>query len=1077
MENILLGKKRKINYAILDENFPFEKQNNFLLVQNKIIPEKFGKEIKSYNNFLEEISKKIKINQYSLNKEEISQIILSDKKKENNIPNPNINDNIKLEANLKNNNNINQKDEIKINQNSNIINNTIINNTNLNLENNNNSLEQNINDINPPLINSKKKETEEEIYENPKIIFDINKIDHISIQENLKYFFLLFYSEKNETILTKHFLQEPIFFCKMENKENIDITIIYSSEDIRNYHKNYLLGKQICTVFLDENKTLKSSFELPKNLYNNTYLFIISESIEKLTEKDFDIKNIIYKPDFDKDNLIKPNNISKQYFYYVNIRNNLKENYYFILTDERIEIINQLQYKINICLNNKFNILCGPKGTGKTCLLIYLCVHTKENVLYLNYQSIYNKKIDFVQDNFKYEIRRLFRDEYDEKNIIIESINKKIDSLTLNFNILEFLYYLIEKIDEYFSKKELICQIILDQFPFDILNSEKELMKLKEMSEEKFLNVILMIVFSLNKDSQKFFIESLNKNNCSIYYIPKLIIKNNDILNIVNNEKDEEFKNFFLNELGGLPFYYYFCKMNGVNYQNSLENLIKEDIMKFYQNENISILIDLLGVVKKNFLFSPSILLDVLPKIPLKYIEIFKVELNSNEIKWEELQNENLIKYYFKTFDRISNKKIVNNFFLRSKKMEEIVYEDNNLSKDIDNNFTNFKNNIILVKDEIKDKTIILYKIEFILPFFEFIIIKIIYERLLKETKYLIKLLDNSSIGGLMELIIIYDIMSNKKIFDFEIDKTISIQSIVPNQFSIKYFSNRKLKEVKRDLKTIDYSKFYDYNKTVKQDLNNKITFIRQTQFSGSYYDCALLIPQKDISGHYSLIVFQINIRKKSEDYLSKEEQEIILYHVKMRLENEYNIIIDSAYFHYILEQNNGSVIDNNTTKLFPNQYHLYDVDQMKLIKKNNLMNKSSLITDIFRFHNEASLLKDYNKINDNCFNENVNLLFIINKNTYSLIDNDDILNIIKKNLKNLNESIKISKNQFYFIGFFTSKKLLSYLTFFSFAIFEKNIYFNGTWKNEEGMEITITKKTPKFQLYCSLYPLQEKNI
>ena len=72
--------------------------------------------------------------------------------------------------------------------------------------------------------------------------------------------------------------------------------------------------------------------------------------------------------------------------------------------------------------------------------------------------------------------------------------------------------------------------------------------------------------------------------------------------------------------------------------------------------------------------------------------------------------------------------------------------------------------------------------------------------------------------------------------------------------------------------------------------------------------------------------------------------------------------------------------MDKTTEKKYINQHQIFDIDNLLFLKKNNLNDNNSLISDKFVFHNEKSLLKDYEKINEIVFLKDISILLRINK-------------------------------------------------------------------------------------------------
>ena len=77
----------------------------------------------------------------------------------------------------------------------------------------------------------------------------------------------------------------------------------------------------------------------------------------------------------------------------------------------------------------------------------------------------------------------------------------------------------------------------------------------------------------------------------------------------------------------------------------------------------------------------------------------------------------------------------------------------------------------------------------------------------------------------------------------------------------------------------------------------------------------AILIKSKKNKKTFNLGVIQASIKKEVQKRMTKDEHELILGAVKENVENEFDIIIDEAYFLYVLSQKDNKIIDEDTVK------------------------------------------------------------------------------------------------------------------------------------------------------------------
>lgn len=148
--------------------------------------------------------------------------------------------------------------------------------------------------------------------------------------------------------------------------------------------------------------------------------------------------------------------------------------------------------------------------------------------------------------------------------------------------------------------------IIIDQFSDEIKHSDGKLNGLILTSNEiPFISIIISA--TLNKDfaNEYLYITLMNKYKYRlplyVYYLPKLF-SDEDIDNFTqldNSNFKKKFKQF------KLPYFYYYSKENNFEFSNYIE-LIKKEIIAYYNEDYFSHLINLMTIVKNNYLLTSS---------------------------------------------------------------------------------------------------------------------------------------------------------------------------------------------------------------------------------------------------------------------------------------------------------------------------------------------------------------------------------------------------------------------------------------------------------------------------------------
>lgn len=336
-------------------------------------------------------------------------------------------------------------------------------------------------------------------------------------------------------------------------------------------------------------------------------------------------------------------------------------------------------------------------------------------------------------------------------------------------------------------------------------------------------------------------------------------------------------------------------------------------------------------------------------------------------------------------------------------------------------------------------------------------------------------ILDKGSIGGLFEILVLYNIFKNKKLCDVNIDEFLSINSLVPNQYSIKNHSY--LKRLKNKFKNSFDLLSITKSSNEKIELKENVYGIFQNNFNSKYFDFAIIIRNGN-ENNFILKLIQITTHKDKKNLYEKEEIELMSFFVKNNIEFHFNINIIQADFYYIFSAIEGNIIDKVSYDYAKKKgfgvipFCLKEMEFPKELIVNNDNNKA-MITKKFPIHNKISLIKD--ESNEFFFKiENK-----IKQGEFSSIDNDLFMIF-----NNFFDKTKLMKNQILKISDLpnNSNDFYSYLTDFSFVycVRKENvdnkfiIFFNGKAYNalnrvEINEKVTHRNKTT---LFCSMKPL-----
>ena len=717
------------------------------------------------------------------------------------------------------------------------------------------------------------------------------------------------------------------FFKKYSCLNEYDFEIYYLNEDSEIICRKKIDIKDLVRPIKIENEMIRP------------YLVIMKSKIPIIEDSDLELKNIYPEKEENKDGKIYPDNISKIYFYYFNIKPELQNKYIYIKSNNRISLFKILCSFISD-ISQKIIIICGAKGIGKTTSLIKFSFINYYNIFYFNLEIFNKYKNDDNQiKELTIQVTKLFGDyiDLDEKNIkneILEYIKSN-----RNKNCFEFLYNIINIFSKFLNDLDIddnpFC-FIIEQYSLNLESNAKfdiqKIMKLFFESKKIKLIICPTINNIFAKEQLNYlFSKSIQEQSkeLSIYYFQEFISREEMLSDILNNEK-LEYTNF-MEEAGYIPKIFYDSKYIDIYaYKNYLKQNLKQNLNEYIidnnNNKDENQVLELLDIIKSERLICSKEFKDKISKLPLKYLKIIKYKIDKNCFteylnKINSDKDENiLLKYLELLFNELDIKKYDDIINLRFQMEEEDIklFLDNYLERDessiniYGNYYEKFiKENSRNISLKLNKGIIYVYQLKFSMLLFEDILYEYIYDNIKKEYNFFKNLLDKGANGGFFEILVDYYIKSRRDFIVNNIKQIFYIPSIVPQKYSINYYSSKRKKE-----------KFVEFNLTEKKDNKKEIpfsnTYIKQTIFNSKYYDMALLIAKNNSLNkkQFNLATIQASIKKEPGKRLSKEEHELILSKVKQNIENEYDIEIDEAYFIYVLSQKNKKIIDESAKNI-----------------------------------------------------------------------------------------------------------------------------------------------------------------
>lgn len=250
--------------------------------------------------------------------------------------------------------------------------------------------------------------------------------------------------------------KRPMLLIQIFDSQSINIDLINDNLYLKS--KIEYLNKyeyQIYSIESEENElNISNKIKLPQ-FYDKSieieneiiypYLILINSQIPKITNFDLLINNI-YKSNEEKNGLISPKDISKIFFYYFRINNDLQKCYKYIESDTRKKLYDILSNFLYSSV--QITIIVGPKGIGKSTTLIKFSFQKRYRVFYFNLESYYINPKQIKIYELKIQLNKLFgeiKETY--RNEKEKNIKNKIESYIENNthkNCFEFIYNVIE---------------------------------------------------------------------------------------------------------------------------------------------------------------------------------------------------------------------------------------------------------------------------------------------------------------------------------------------------------------------------------------------------------------------------------------------------------------------------------------------------------------------------------------------------------------------------------------------------------------------------------------------------------
>ena len=871
--------------------------------------------------------------------------------------------------------------------------------------------------------------------------------------------------------------------------------------------------KESLKFFFDDIEKNYTNFTISYSPSNGKTRIISSIAFFKLDIPEFSLsayykyqdpklEEIKFSDIYNLPNIIKGSNLNLKLGLYISLTEEDYNKFIYYETDMRKNFMDHLDELFG---DNNYMGICGPYGSGKTITLLKFLVNSSGyRVFYINMWTIETNTIHVLRNLFKYEIIKLFGTNYfnpEEKKNTSEGLNYKFKKI-------------IEQIDKFCDKKEIFnlieyfirslndiilynyMYIVIDQYSSKYDEGNKSLMKLLNLFKKRKLYFIIVSSMN-NEDIRNNFSYSLdisalysNENHLinlglKYSYVGCLIRLNNidNYAELIKDKSPDYIK--YLNFFGNLPLYFYELnkilkrKSKLLDYVENEKKRIIEEINKYYKNNDINEginkfkdILKILSIINRKEIYFIGELSEEILRLPLKFLEIKKENISIKNLKIFAVASENQ-----KLLDKFKDIKEDT----KESILKQLISDDKDLINFVEfTNTDNYCSNYIkLISDkkakkilgnknkENDNNTITIFYLDYIFPYIEEIFSYMIYDLVLDTSKFIMKDLSNQTQGGFLEYIINIRIQKEKLFMNYKIDNFEIIDCLVPNNFFIQNYSSR----LKETIKTFTEKKITENNrKILKENI-----YIYQSQFTGKYYDCCLLL-YDEIKGNYILYIFQISKKKISSNRYYREEHKIILNRVKEHFEQKYSIKIEEGHFSYILTKESQ---DMETIKFCEDnnlKYILFSVKEMKFMSEKLSFDDQSLITKEFPIHSSFSILPEKTFVKEGVKLKKFNYILDIEKKlNFKNIDDDNINTVLKQNFVPKNSLINEKDNEFLFAGDFD--KTFEVNPSFCIWMHNENKCLIYTDKKKNCYEIQINnskrKCDKKYTLICSKFKIK----
>ena len=771
----------------------------------------------------------------------------------------------------------------------------------------------------------------------------------------------------------------------------------------------------------DEYKKKKFNVKIGTEMTQKEFLlhfrFSNFEIVYNYNYKPVTLKELTKKNTYTNNEIIKASDLNYEFANYILLTEEDFNSFYYIDTKERKNFFRKLPNIFSKGPN--FIALCGPFGCGKTVTLLKMINNPSKRAFYINLWTVFNLEIDELKKVLKYEYVKIIGHDF--------STDNENDEIILYINKLkapEDIYDFISKVIISLNKMDAnIYYLIIDQYSSKYDDNNIKIKKIKK--EVEGTKILMVICSSMNnydvKENLAYSFASsplaINKNKDRINYLyVGCLIKLDPLKEPLKNESIEFIK--VLSQFGNLDFYYYRMKealKDNKDFEYMIkeeEKIIKTELEKFYNNDQNELKIELAKIIcliKDKEIFLYNEIGNNLLKLPLKFLEIKTQSIPIYKLMKYISENNN-----FELGQRV-HKYLENNLKLMRAQEDSMIYL---MNSGICINEKEFSD-----KHKIGEKTdkINIFFLEGLFPYIVDIFSKIIYDNNLYITRSFFSNLSSQTQGGIIEFYLLEHIRYNRDFFGIKIAQFESIEVFVPNGFFYQNYSSR-IKDTAYNYNEDDKIDLKADNINIEKEkiiLPNKNILIKQRQFTGKYYDFAILIFSEENKGFY-LILFQVSKNKISTQILFKEEHELALNRVKENLQKDFNVTIIGGYFCYIFTNYNK----DNRARTFCENYKIpyleFSFEDMKFNKNKPFILKDCFITKNFPFHNCFSILPD-NKFKFKNLNENNYEEIIKYKNLFDFIPIEgEIKNQLNWIFKINNKSSPFNPNNDYAIfGFF----------------------------------------------------------